>query len=86
LPWKVEFEKHARKEFLKLGYPIQNKILRYLSEKVKSDPVQFGKPLKGTLSGLRRYRVEGYRIVCRIENDTLTVVVVRVAHRSSIYK
>lgn len=86
MAWKIEFEKPARKEFLKLGYPTQKKIVKYLSSKVAINPKQYGKSLSGNLSGLWRYRVDGFRIICRIEDHTLTVVVLRVAHRSRVYQ
>lgn len=86
MTWQIEFEKGARKEFLKLGYPTQKVIIGYLSEKVRKNPRRYGKSLKGTLSGLWRYRIEDYRVVCRIQDAELTVVVVRVAHRSKVYK
>lgn len=49
------------------------------------DPYQFGKPLKGDRSGIWRYRVGDYRILCQIENQALIVLVVAVGHRKNIY-
>jgi mRNA interferase RelE/StbE len=36
-------------------------------------------------AGLWRYRVGAYRIVCRIEDDRLVVLVLAVGHRSKVY-
>jgi len=35
---------------------------------------------------LWRYRVGDYRVICEIRDDHLVVLVVRINHRSSIYK
>ncbi|MEO0627020.1 MAG: type II toxin-antitoxin system RelE/ParE family toxin [Bacteroidota bacterium] len=86
MSWTVEFERLARKEFKKLGVPDQKKIIRYLREKVAPDPRRFGKALGGNLSGLWRYRVGDHRIVCRIEDDNLVVLIIRIAHRSRVYQ
>jgi len=45
-----------------------------------------GTVLKGELDGLRRLRVGAYRIVFEVRNRELLVLVVRVGHRSSIYR
>jgi mRNA interferase RelE/StbE len=37
------------------------------------------------LSGIWRYRVGDYRILCRFEDDKLVIPVIAVGHRSIIY-
>lgn len=49
------------------------------------DPRRFGKALKHELRGLGRYRVGTYRVVCRIEDERLVVLVVKAGHRGSVY-
>jgi mRNA interferase RelE/StbE len=49
------------------------------------DPRCFGKSLKSSFCGLWRYRIGDYRAVCRIEDQILVVLVVRVAHRNKVY-
>lgn len=86
--WKVEWLESARREFRKLDHVAQKKIIRFLREKIATneDPKRFGKPLKSNLKGLWRYRLEDYRLICKIENDCFTVLLVRVAHRRDIYR
>jgi mRNA interferase RelE/StbE len=45
-----------------------------------------GSALKGEWNGLRRVRVGKYRIAFEVLNDVLIVLVVRVGHRSGIYR
>ncbi|MCY3700180.1 MAG: type II toxin-antitoxin system RelE/ParE family toxin [Gemmatimonadetes bacterium] len=45
-----------------------------------------GSSLKGGLRGLRRIRVGGYRVVYEVQDATLVVLVVRVAHRGTVYR
>jgi mRNA interferase RelE/StbE len=51
-----------------------------------NDPRQLGAALTGNLKGLWRYRIGDYRIICRIEDRALIVVVVIVGHRRDIYE
>jgi mRNA interferase RelE/StbE len=52
---------------------------------VADDPRMLGRALRGELSEYWRYRVGDYRLVCEIQDDVLTVLVVRIAHRSKVY-
>ena len=86
--WTISFDEHALKELKKLSKDIQYKIRNYLRDKVSplSDPKLIGKKLQYELSGLWRYRVDKYRIVCFIEEKTKTIIVLRIAKRDKVYR
>ena len=88
MTWVVEFDDAATKELRKLDRQAQQEILRYFRERIATneDPRRFGKPLSHDLTGLWRYRVRNYRMICNIEDDKLTVLVVRAGHREHIYE
>ena len=85
---EVRWLDKARKEFLKLDKPVQRRIAKFLRERVvpASDPRFSGKALKGTEGEIWRYRVGDYRLLCRIEDDKLVILIVAVGHRKSIYQ
>jgi mRNA interferase RelE/StbE len=87
LTWSVEWDERARKELRRLDPPAQREILRYLRERVAgaNDPRSFGRALRGTMHGLWRYRIGPYRLICKIEDNRLVVLVLAVGHRSSVY-
>ena len=82
MTWVVEFDDAATKELRKLDRQAQQEILRYFRERIATneDPRRFGKPLSHDLTGLWRYRVRNYRMICNIEDNKLTVLVVRAGH------
>lgn len=45
-----------------------------------------GKPLKGAFAGQWSYRVGPYRIIYRIEDRRLVVLVLDIGHRREIYR
>jgi mRNA interferase RelE/StbE len=49
-------------------------------------PHQAGKPLRGRLTGLHSARRGDYRVLYEIDDDAMTVTVVRVAHRTHAYR
>jgi mRNA interferase RelE/StbE len=87
LAWTIEWDERAIRDARKLDPEARKSIIRYLRERISTDedPRRFGKPLVADLSGLWRYRVGDYRIVCRIEDDTIVVLVLAVGHRSKVY-
>jgi len=86
--WRVEFDRDAARDLKRLDSAAQRAVLRFLRERVATteDPRHFGKPLVGDMKGLWRYRVGDYRIVARIEDDRLIVLVVTVGHRREVYR
>jgi mRNA interferase RelE/StbE len=85
--WHVEFDARAAHELRKLDRAVQQLILRYLRVRIATadDPRRFGRALTGDLKGLWRYRVGDYRIVAKIEDDRLIVLIVTVGHRREVY-
>ena len=64
-------------------------ILKFLHQRVAKldDPRSIGKALHGSRLGeFWKYRVGDYRLICKIEDDRLIVLVLRVGHRKEIYR
>ena len=88
LAWQIEFTQEAEKQLSKIDRQSAKRILKYLRERIapSDNPRSFGKALKGVLREFWRYRVGNYRIICRIEDNRMLVLVVRVAHRRGVYR
>ena len=88
MAWKIEFAASAEKELVKLDKAVIRRILSFLYERVaKTDkPRSLGKALKGPLGDYWKYRVGDYRVVCDIQDQEIMILVVRVRHRSKVYR
>ena len=88
MAWQIEFTAEAEKQLSKIDRQSAKRIINFLSQRIApaEDPRNFGKALKGVLREFWRYRVGSYRVICKIEDDRLLVLVVRVAHRSDVYR
>ncbi|MGO9006823.1 MAG: type II toxin-antitoxin system RelE family toxin [Beijerinckiaceae bacterium] len=86
--WRIEFDAHALDDLRKLGTTPRVRILRFLDERVAGaeDPRRLGKALSGDKTGFWRYRVGDYRILVRIEDQRLVVLVISVGHRREVYR
>lgn len=87
MAWIVEFDQAAARELDQLDRQHARKILTYLAERIATseDPRRFGVPLRHGLSGLWKYRVGDYRVVCDIQDDKVLVLVLRIGHRRRVY-
>ncbi len=86
--WKIEYDRRVLKDMKKLDKNVQRQILNDFDECIapSPNPRRFGKSLKSLFLGLWCYRIGDYRAICRIEDEKLVVLVVRIAHRSKAYK
>jgi mRNA interferase RelE/StbE len=66
-----------------LDPPMRERIKAAIEERLATDPAKYGKPLRRSLSGLRKLRVGDYRLIFRIEGGE--VLVVAIGHRKRIY-
>ena len=84
--WKVEYKKSVKKDLIIISKDIQYIIKRTIEEKLMTDPVKFGLPLRRNLKGLIKLRVGDYRVIYSIEEQTITVYVIKIGHRKEVYK
>lgn len=83
---KVEYSESALKQLKKLDGQFQRAIIQEMNEiATLGDPRQRGKALKANLSGLWRYRVGDYRVICDIQDAKILITVLRVGHRKNVY-
>jgi mRNA interferase RelE/StbE len=87
VPWDFEISPPAIRHLADIGPSAAEDILSFLEKRVRgsADPTAFGKALRGDRKGFWRYRVKDYRILCRLENHRVVVVVIAVGHRSTVY-
>lgn len=87
MPWIVEVKGKAAKAITQLDKPIRNRITDYLKQlEALGNPRTQGKALTGKYSGLWRYRVGDYRLICQIKDKEIIILVLDIDHRKDIYR
>ncbi len=89
MAWTLKFEDRAKKELAKLDKPVAQRLVQFLKKRVLplDNPRTLGEPLKGKVFGdYWKYRVGNWRIVAKIEDDTVEILVVKFGHRSEVYE
>jgi mRNA interferase RelE/StbE len=88
LAWRIEFVPAAAKEIKKLGKVEAARILATIENRIAAldDPRSVGSALTGEFGGLWCWRIGDYRVIARIEDERITILIVRVAHRREVYR
>ncbi|MDZ8184632.1 MAG: type II toxin-antitoxin system RelE/ParE family toxin [Nostoc sp. ChiSLP02] len=85
MSYEVKFSNSAKKQFRKLPLDVQQRIQTKIND-LAIEPRPNGiKKLQGDDNSYR-IRVGDYRIVYEIYDDVLIITVIKVGHRSDIYK
>lgn len=86
MKWQIDFSPKAFKQLRKLDKVTQEHINRFLLRLLASDdPRSSGKQLSANLSRYWRYRVGKYRLICEIHDQEITIEVITIGKRDSIY-
>ncbi|MEA3045165.1 MAG: mRNA interferase RelE/StbE [Sphingomonadales bacterium] len=88
MAWSITFLPEAVKELKKLDHAAATRIVKTLETRIATleDPRKLGAPLKGEHEGYWRWRIGDYRVIARIEDMRVLILVVRVAHRRQVYR
>ena len=81
--YEVIFTQRAERDFKSIDREMQNRITTRLKEYSK-EPLKYARKLINPKIGTYRFRIGDYRVVFDIEGSDL--VILRVGHRSEIYK
>ncbi len=85
MKYRIEYlESVVHDDISRLSASAKRRIRSAIERKLGSNPVEFGKPLRYSFRGARRLRVGDYRIIYKIEQPDL-VMIVKIGHRREVY-
>jgi mRNA interferase RelE/StbE len=84
--WRIEITRTASKQITKLDRRAQEAILSFLRERLSpaDNPRRWGRALQGEKRGLWRYRVGDHRLICDIQDERITILVLELGHRKDV--
>ncbi len=84
--YKVVYLDQVEEDLKKLDKSITKKILTRIETYLARDPEELGKPLKGEFQGYWRYRWGNYRVIYKISQHEILILILRIGHRKDIYE
>lgn len=88
MAWTIKYADVAQRALNRLDKREAKRIAEYMDNRVAvaDSPRSYGQALTGSLSGLWRYRVGDYRVICEIRDKTICVLVLEIGHRGDVYR
>lgn len=83
--YSIQYLESVKDDIKGLSKSTKDKLKKAIEKKLIINPIEFGKPLQYSLKGLRRLRVEDYRIIYQINLESKIVLIVKIGHRKEVY-
>ncbi len=84
IEYQIDYlESVVKEDIPRLSKSDSIRVQEAIEKKLRYNPIEFGKPLRYSLKGVRSLRVGDIRIIFTIQN--LTVLIVKIGHRKKVY-
>ncbi len=84
--WSLRVAASAERQLARLPERIAAAVVEFLLRPLCENPRQVGHPLQQELAGLWSARRGAYRVIYEIDDDERVVDVLRIEHRSDVYR
>ena len=86
--YTLEYKQSVIKSLQKMNRYTAQLIIAWIEKNLLNtkNPRLHGKGLSANLAGSWRYRIGDYRIIANIDDQTKTILILDIDHRSEIYK
>ncbi len=88
MTWQINYQSDTEKQLKRLDTPVRIRVTRFLEERVATleNPRCIGETLSGPLGDYWKYRVGDCRIICNIQDATITILVIKIGNRREVYR
>ena len=86
MPYSLEFEERAIRDLTRLDAQVSRRIRNRLDDLASQAETVSHRALTGSLRGLFRLRAGDYRIIYGLDRGRRLIMVLRVDHRSEVYR
>ena len=86
MTWRLQVAASAERALARLPEGVAAAIVEFMVGPLCDEPERVGKPLQRELAGYRSARRGAYRVVYRLVPDDHLIRVVRIEHRSDVYR
>lgn len=84
--WHVEVVARAERDLDRLTRKVAEAIIEFITATLPTNPWRMSKPLTGEFEGIRSARRGDYRVLFEIDVARHVLVILRIAHRSHVYR
>lgn len=82
----IEYTEEAKNDIKGLQKTIARIIKKAIEERLMTAPNEYGEPLLRNLKGYRRLRVASYRVIYKVDEGKVTVLIIKIGNRRDVYE
>lgn len=87
MTYRIEYTRQARRALSeRLPVSVASACVEFIGSALADNPQRVGKPLRPPLEGLYSARRGDFRIIYRIDEGRVVVVVITIEHRRDVYR
>jgi mRNA interferase RelE/StbE len=88
MTWLIKYSEKANKQLKPFDPTVRKRIKKFLEERISplDNPRSIGEALSGPLGDYWKYRVGDYRIICDIQDNIITILILTIGNRKQVYK
>ena len=83
MTWTILYTRSAARSIRKLDPQVRRRVRAAID--ILAESPERGKPLQMTLRGLRSWRTGDFRLVYRVVDERIEILIVAVGHRRQVY-
>jgi mRNA interferase RelE/StbE len=84
MTYKILYHPHIADDIRNIPENFKRTTRAAIEQRLLIDPIKAGRPLRQSLTGHRKMRVGDYRIIYRIDKDSIIVLII--GNRKDVYK
>ena len=73
-----------REDLPRISREVRERIRQAIEGRLLIDPERYGEPLRRGLQGYRKLRVGDYRVVYKVEKES--ILILKIGHRKEVYQ
>lgn len=87
MKYTVLFTETAKKQLKKMDKSVSSLIIGWIEKNLVNceNPRQHGKGLTANRTGQWRYRIGDYRVLSKIDDKNIIILIIEIGHRKEIY-
>jgi len=86
MAWDLVVAPSAERTLARLNEGVAAAVVEFMLGPLRAEPTRLGKPLRRELAGYWSARRGAYRVVYRLDDERHQVQVLRIEHRSDVYR
>ena len=86
MTYRISYRRSAKRDLDRLPLKVVEAAIAFIENVLAENPRRVGKPLGRSLEGRWSARRLDYRVIYEINDDTIVIDIVRIAHRADVYR